>query len=140
MTDWQREYRDLVKALWRAHCVYVSNGGGAYNRHVWPVIANARQKLKDAGLTISSKEVDDDLARPSVVYAIGCRDDLGSYGMFYGPTSSLKSCLDYEPSPDETRGRPCYILEFSGGGPDSWRGDNKIVAKWTPKGWVQRKQ
>ena len=50
MTDWRREYLDLVKSLWSAHTIYVSNGTTAvcFDRHVWPVIRDARKKIRSA--------------------------------------------------------------------------------------------
>lgn len=69
-------------------------------------------------------------------YAVGFKDDLGAYGMVYGPTTNLQECLDYVPDwPELTK--VCYVLEFDGG----WRsGTNRVVARWRPStsSWVQR--
>lgn len=74
---------------------------------------------------------------PRFVYAIGHRDDLGAYGMFFGPTESLQSCLDYEPDEAECR-RFCYVIEFD----NSTRPPtNRVVARWKPvsRAWLLRK-
>jgi hypothetical protein len=71
---------------------------------------------------------------PRLTYAIGFKDDLGAYGMVFGPTPSIQECLDFSPSDDE---KVCYILEFDGG---TKRGTNRIVARWRPStsSWVER--
>lgn len=75
--------------------------------------------------------------KPRYTYAIGFKDANGAYGMIYGPTESLRACLDFSPDEVESRG-VCYVLEYDGG---LQRGTNRIVARWRPStsSWVQRK-
>lgn len=65
MTDWHREYLDLVKYLWRGYSVYVSNGAtnATFERHIWPVIRDARKRLRDNPQTKVLSTNRDKLAR-----------------------------------------------------------------------------
>lgn len=59
MTDWKSEYRVLVQNLWRSYRVYSSAGAtnAAFDRHVWPVIKDARKTLRASIRSSSSADL-----------------------------------------------------------------------------------
>ena len=93
---------EAAAALWKAHGIVVSNGGGAWVRHVEPAIYELQKVVSKF--------------RPEVMYAAGfyqgCDIDTGatSWGMFDGPTPDLQSLLSTcTPPEDKLR---AYILEM----------------------------
>lgn len=72
-----------------------------------------------------------------IAYAVGCKDDIGAYGIIYGPMPTLRECLDFQLD-DRHVGRPWYVIEFRGE-PNGVDTTNRIVARWTSRGWVERK-
>ena len=120
-----------VRQLYPAYEIYISAGAGAYHfsRHIWPVFLEIRGILHEIDVKKISSQSTDGGER----FAIGLRNNDGSYGMIAGLFLTLEEATVIDPYVLEPLGeqRPAFIFYF----PDA-SGNHEIIAEWRDGEWI----